>query len=237
VFFSQGAMTRMNMYRQSRIIKSQDVSFVPNVAKRADFMPCDLNVGKDHPDERNKLEEVEKILQETERRIAAAGKQAYEQGFSEGVKKGSETQKDEALFVMNALHAVMEGVGSFKEKTIEATEKQLLDISFSIAERIIHQEISRDEKVILSVLKAAFKNIVERENIKIRLNPGDFKYMVEIKSDFINSMDGVRNVFFEEDGSISRGGAVIETSSGEVDARISEQLNEIKSGILNLQSS
>jgi len=135
------------------------------------------------------------------------------------------------------LQGLMKEVGSFKEKTLEASEKQLLNLWFSIAEMVIHQEVSTEKSVIFSVLKAAFRNIVDRENIKVRLNPRDFQYMIEMKSDFINSMDGVRNVFFEEDGSISHGGAVIETSSGEVDARINEQLKEIKGGLMSLQAS
>jgi len=228
------------MYKQSRIIKAPEVSFVTHATDiGSDFIPFPLkdNKKKDHSEERVKTREIEKILQQTEQKITEVRKNAYEQGFSEGVTKGSETQKNEVLTVMDTLRTLMEEVGTFKEKTLEASEKQLLDLCFSMAEMVVHQEISQDKRVILSVLKAAFRNIVERENIKIRINPDDYQYMVEIKTDFINSMDGVRNVFFEEDGSISRGGAVIETSSGEVDARISEQLNEIKSGILNLQSS
>lgn len=236
--FLPGAMSRMNIYKRSRIIKSQDVSFVPSVAGvRADLPLCRSNSKTDRSDEITNNEEIERVLQETELKIAAAGKQAYEQGFSEGLKKGAETQKDEALALMNALHAVMEDVGSFKEKTIKASEKQMLDLCFSIAERIIHQEISMDKSVILSVLKAAIRDITERENIKIRLNPDDFKYIVEIKSDFINSMDGVGNIFFEEDGNIPRGGAILEAGSGEVDARISEQLKEVKAVMTELQAS
>jgi flagellar assembly protein FliH len=228
----------MNIYKQSRIIKSQDVSFVSSAAGVGrDFVPFALQGKKDSPDKGNKLKEIEKILQHAEQRIAEARKNAYEQGFSEGVKEGSERQKKEALPAVNTLNMLMEELSAFKEKALAASEKQMLELCFSMAEMVVHQEISTDKSVILSVLKAAFRNIVERENIKIRLNPSDFKYMVEIKNDFINSMDGIRNVFFEEDGSISRGGAVIETNSGEVDARISEQFQEIKSGIRNPQAS
>jgi flagellar assembly protein FliH len=203
----------------------------------ADFIPFDFNEKKDSPVETTKIDEIEKIFQEAQQKIEEAKKQGYEQGFSEGFKKGSEIQKDEVLAITNALHAIMEEVSLFKEKTIETSEKQILDLCFSIAEKIINQEISSDKNVILSVLKAAFRNIADRENIKVRLNPQDYQYMVEIKNEFISSMDGLRNVFFEEDGSIARGGAIIETSSGEVDARISEQLHEVKAGITNLQNS
>jgi len=229
------------MYKQSRIIKSQDVSFVSSPTdKRRDFEPFDFNEEKkrkDPPEEKIKERELERILQQTEQKVAEARKNAYDEGFSEGVRKGSETEKQEVLTAMNTVQTLVEEVSTFKEKSLAASEKELLDLCFSMAEMVVHQEIAQDKTVVFNVLKAAFRNIVDRENIKIRLNPDDYQYMVEIKSDFINSMDGVRNVFFEEDGSISRGGAIIEASSGEVDARISEQLNEIKSGILNLQTS
>jgi len=231
-------MSRMDMYKQGRIIKSQDISFVSNGAGMpTDFIPFALQDKKGPPEKSNQIQEIERILQETKQKIAEARQQGYAQGFSEGVKEGSETQKNEVVTVMNTLQGLMKEVGSFKEKTLEASEKQLLNLCFSIAEMVIHQEVSTEKSVILSVLKAAFRNIVDRENIKVRLNPRDFQYMIEMKSDFINSMDGVRNVFFEEDGSISHGGAVIETSSGEVDARINEQLKEIKGGLMSLQAS
>lgn len=227
----------MSMYKHSRIIKSRDVDFVSGVGgDRADFIPFDVRK-RERSDELDRSREMEKMLQEMEQKVAAAGKQGYEQGFSEGFKAGSEAQKNEVMALMNTVHAVVEQVASFKEKTLKSSEKQILELCFSIAERIIHQEVSMDRGVIVSVLKAAFRNIVERENIKIRLNPDDYRYMLEIKTDFLNGIDGVRNVFFEEDGTLPRGGAILETPSGNVDARISEQLQEIKAGLMNLHDS
>ncbi|WP_158302922.1 FliH/SctL family protein [Syntrophus aciditrophicus] len=230
----------MNIYKQSRIIKSQDVFFVSSVANnRSDFIPFTLNEKQEHqhPDETEKSLEMEKKLQEMEMKIKAAGKEGYEEGFAEGFKQGSEASKHKKVAVMNTLHALVEEVGSFKQKTLQSSEKQMLELCISIAEKIIHQEVSTDRGVIISVLKAAFQKITERENIKIRLHPNDYQYLVEIKSDFINGMNGVRNVFFEEDRSIPQGGAILETSSGKVDARISEQLQEVKAGLLSLHAS
>jgi flagellar biosynthesis/type III secretory pathway protein FliH len=42
-------------------------------------------------------------------------------------------------------------------------------------------------------------------------------------------------VEFEEDASIKRGGAIVETMFGEVDARIESQLKEIQAAMLNQQ--
>jgi flagellar assembly protein FliH len=64
--------------------------------------------------------------------------------------------------------------------------------------------------------------------MKIRLNPRDFLHIMEVKHDFLQSIDGLKNVIFEEDSGIPPGGAVIETSFGEVDARLEQQLREIR---------
>jgi flagellar assembly protein FliH len=68
--------------------------------------------------------------------------------------------------------------------------------------------------------------------MKIRLHPDDFRYIMEIKSDFIRSFDGIKNIVFEEDVSVGRGGALIETVCGEVDARLDQQYNEVKTAML-----
>ena len=55
--------------------------------------------------------------------------------------------------------------------------------------------------------------------------------MMEIKSDFLQTIDGIGNVVFEADDSIAQGGALIETLYGEVDARIDQQYREVKNGL------
>ena len=87
--------------------------------------------------------------------------------------------------------------------------------------------MTTNREVIRGVLKEAIKNISDRENMKIRVHPQDFHFMLEIKSDFLQGFDGIKNIVFEEDESIMRGGAIIETLCGEVDARLDQQYNEI----------
>jgi flagellar assembly protein FliH len=59
--------------------------------------------------------------------------------------------------------------------------------------------------------------------------------MIEIKNDFLQSFDGIRNMTFAEDESIQRGGAIIETVCGEVDARLDQQYNEMKAAMTGIE--
>lgn len=161
--------------------------------------------------------------------IQMAARDARQKGLSEGIREGRELQKKETLQSIEALSALIQDLSGLKEKMLEAAEEQILQLALAVAEKVIHMETTTNRNVIQNVLKAAMKSIVDRENMKIRVHPHDFQYMMEIKSDFMNNFDGIKNIVFEEDVSITRGGAILETMFGEVDARVDQQYNAIKS--------
>jgi flagellar biosynthesis/type III secretory pathway protein FliH len=67
--------------------------------------------------------------------------------------------------------------------------------------------------------------------MKIRLNPQDMQFLKEMKPDFLKEFTVIKNVTFEEDGAIKRGGAVLETLAGEVDARLEQRFSEVKAAL------
>jgi len=172
----------------------------------------------------------EKKRAEMEQRINQVGDEHYRKGFNEGI----EFQKKEIMPVLDALSSLIKTIPKVREDIRAKNEEQAVCLAIAIAEKILNQEVTTRKDVILGVLKGVLKNISETEGMKIRLNQQDFRYMMEIKKDFLQSFDGVRNVVFEEDVSIKRGGAVVETMFGEVDARLESQLKEIKAAMLKL---
>lgn len=208
-----------------KVIKSEEVRIV-NKSGKAISRPG--RYLRDSKDEYSDLE----ILKETyAEKIRMAEREAHQKGLSEGIRKGRELQKEETLQSIQALNVLIKDLSGLKKDMLEAAEEQILQLTMAIAEKVIHMETTTNRDVIQNVLKAAMKSIVDRENMKMRVHPQDFQYMLEIKSDFLQSFDGIKNIVFEEDASILRGGAIIETMFGEVDARVDHQYNEIKSSM------
>jgi flagellar assembly protein FliH len=96
-----------------------------------------------------------------------------------------------------------------------------------VARKVIRQEVATDRDVILSVLREAVKNVLDRDRIKIRLNPVDHERMSKLTPALIAGFEGIRSISLEADEAIGLGGAVIETAFGEIDATIEQQLEEI----------
>jgi flagellar assembly protein FliH len=164
----------------------------------------------------------------TQKQIKTISDEAYAKGFADGQK----SQHKDVAAALESLAQVIKSIPSIKKNILEKGEEQMVRLAVAIAEKVIQQEVATRKDIIFSVLKNALKNIAETEGMKIRLNTQDFRYMMEVKKDFLQSFDGIRNVVFEEDPSVKRGGAVVETLFGEVDARLESQIKEIKSALI-----
>ena len=210
-----------------KVIKSEDVRFL--------CTPEKILLENDEPggvrNSRNKSQkasDMDRVKETFAKKLRLAEQAAHDRGLSDGIKKGRELQKNEALQTIQALTGIISEIAELKKNILENAEEQIIQLSLAIAEKVLHLEVTTNRKVIQSVLKEAIKNMVDRENMKIRVHPQDFQYMMEIKADFLQNFDGIKNIVFEKDDSIQRGGATIETLFGEVDARMDQQFNEIK---------
>jgi flagellar assembly protein FliH len=210
-----------------KVIKSEDVRFLctPEKILLGNYKPGDARHSRNKS---HKTSEQDRIKETFAKKLRLAEEAAHDMGLSEGIKKGRELQKSEALQTIQTLTGIISEISEMKRNILENAEEQIIQLSLAIAEKVLHLEVTTNRKVIQNVLKEAIKNIVDRENMKIRVHPQDFQYMMEIKSDFLQNFDGIKNIVFEKDDSIQRGGATIETLFGEVDARLDQQFNEVK---------
>jgi flagellar assembly protein FliH len=95
--------------------------------------------------------------------------------------------------------------------------------------------ISENQRnVVISNVVQALRKVKGRGTIIIRVNLVDVKLTTEHTKKFIQLLEGAQSVQVVEDSSVDPGGCIIETDFGEVDARISSQLAELESKILEM---
>lgn len=210
-----------------KVIKSEEVKFLRTPSGSASSLNHDLG----DPSLLSDRYDPEKVKDAFTKKVKLVEQKSYEKGLSDGVQKGRELQKNENLQALHAMASIVKETSKLKKSILENAEQQIIQLALAITEKVIHLEVTTNREVIRCVLKEAIKNIADRENMKIRVHPQDFHFMLEIKSEFLHDFDGIRNIVFEEDESILRGGAIIETLCGEVDARLDQQFNEIKTVI------
>ena len=77
-------------------------------------------------------------------------------------------------------------------------------------------------------MRFALRGIAASSEITIRLNPKDVDIISTHKPELLRSVDGIKGINLEQDERISRGGCVVDSNYGEVDATIDSLMKDIE---------
>ena len=217
-----------------KVIKSENITFIKSAEVKTPefvrFYSKEKGDGETNGRKKGKTEN-NSVKVEISSIIERAKTEAYAQGYSEGIKEGTEEERKRLFQATETLANSMREMDRLRKEIIEGNEEKILNLVFSVSEKVISQEVSTNRDIVYSVLKSAIKQVLDKEGIRVRLNPEDYRNMMEINPGIIDSFDDIRNMTVVEDNSIRRGGVVIETSFGEVDARLDQQLHEVRKAI------
>ena len=68
----------------------------------------------------------------------------------------------------------------------------------------------------------------------LRVNLEDVKLTTEHIDDFIKRVENIRGITVVEDSTVEKGGCIVETDFGAIDARISSQLSELENRVMEI---
>jgi flagellar assembly protein FliH len=217
-----------------KVIKSENVELVnPAAGNASEFVRLYSKNKKDVRTSSGKegLSGSDSSGTESASPIERTKKEAYAEGYTEGITKGKGDERRRLFQATESLVNTLRELDKLKKEILENNEDKILNLVFSISEKVISQEVSTKRDIVHNVIKSALQHAIDKEGIRIRLNTEDYRYIMEVNPGFIDSFDDIRNMTIVEDNAIRKGGVVIETSSGEVDARLEQQLNEIKKAV------
>lgn len=154
---------------------------------------------------------------------------AYLQGKEEGLQQAGE-HFDLSL---EMLGRGIEEVSRLRETLLQNSTHDMLRLVMSISRQVVHSQISINREVILATISKALNAAVRSDSYHIRVNQEDLDLVTEKKPLFLASINGLKNIAFEADPLIERGGCMVESELGEVDATIESQLGEIRRTLLS----
>ncbi|MBI5683228.1 MAG: hypothetical protein HZC45_08745 [Deltaproteobacteria bacterium] len=151
-------------------------------------------------------------------------REAYEKGFAAGEKAGMEMGKEKTLLQANRLLSVIDELSYFKDKYYADKEMEIIDIIVKTAEKVIQTELSINMDIVVNITKSAINAMVTSERLTVKLNPDDIEYLLSSRPDFLKNLQDARGFIVEGDNNVGKGGCIVESNHGEVDARIEEGL-------------
>jgi flagellar assembly protein FliH len=173
------------------------------------------------------FERAKVILNEAGERGSALVEAVKAEAKATGHAEGAAAVDREMSDMMATMRNLVDMARVERHKLMESAEPELVRLAVGIAERVLHQQIALDRGVVVEMAKVAIARLVEKESVTVRVNPGDLERMREHRDELLDSGE-IKNFRVVEDQRVDRGGVVVETDGGTIDARISTQLNEAK---------
>ncbi|MDR1900751.1 MAG: flagellar assembly protein FliH [Treponema sp.] len=230
------AMIRSAKAEADGIIKEAEESAFQEVKRKTNEAQMLKQQAQDEADKiieaaRQKAGEIEASSRsafETERREAEesgrlAGREA---GFTEG--------KAEVERLIQRTQTVLERAQNKRAEILAEIEQEVIDLVLLISRKVIKVISENQRNVVISNVVQALRKVKGRGNIIIHVNMADVKLSTEHVKEFITLVEGAKSIQVVEDTTVDQGGCVIETDFGEIDARISSQLRELETKILEI---
>jgi flagellar assembly protein FliH len=163
---------------------------------------------------------------------------AYTSGLEEG-QRLAETEFRETLERLRAeedtrITGILTSISTQLAALQKTLERDAYLFALAVAERIIKREITLSDDTVILQIKEALQRIVGVDSIKLRVHPSDEGIVRSHRTAFLSALENVRDLIIETDDGIERGGCIIESASGNVDARIATQLRQIESALFGI---
>ncbi|MBQ0051444.1 MAG: flagellar assembly protein FliH [Treponema sp.] len=179
-------------------------------------------------------EEASKIIEEANSDKSEISRNSYKEGYEKGHNDGYDTGKAEVERLVERTHKILEAVMARREEILNETEQQIVELVILMARKVIKVLSENQRSVVMANVLQALKKVKGRGNVTLRVNLADVKLTTEHIQDFIKQVENVQGITVLEDSTVDRGGCVVETDFGAIDARIQNQLTELETKILEI---
>lgn len=172
--------------------------------------------------------EASEILEETQKTITKLKTEAHQEAFNEGKELGFQSGKEEIQLLVERLHSVVAETVRERERILMHSETQVINLVLTMVGKIVKKLTADYKEIVIHNIKAALELLKGAMTIFIHVSPRDYNFAVSHKQELINMIESQAEIKFIEDPTIEPGGVYIETDTGDIDATINSQLEELE---------
>lgn len=187
---------------------------------------------------------IEQGKAEAQRLIDGADERGYAQGFergqTEGRQRGEQEGKAEALS-QHAAHlqalttAWTESLAKWeadRQAMLHDAGEDVIRFAFELAKKITHRVVQHDPTIVRDQLAEALRLLGRPTSVEVLVHPDDLALAEQALPELLAEIGRCQHAAVREDASIARGGCVVATIGGRIDATIDTQLERIAEALV-----
>lgn len=158
----------------------------------------------------------------------------YDDGYRAGAEQAEKDLREQWEARMAEAEEIVRQAYITKEKIIAEAETFVVDLSCSIAGKIVSEHLKKAPKQAIRLFASALARRKERGVITLCVSPAQFEFVMAAKDELAMSLDSQAELQIVPDASVGEGGCIVRSSLGSIDARIDTQLAAVREELLRV---
>jgi flagellar assembly protein FliH len=150
--------------------------------------------------------------------------QLREAARAEGFAAGHAEAMASLQPALEALGAAVQGMHDAQLAAGEQLERQAVELGFALAEKVLAGALAVEPERVIESVRGALRGLVDRERVTVLVNPDDLELVQGAIDELRGSLGGIDHCVVEAERRVRRGGCVVRTPEGDVDAGIDTKL-------------
>ncbi len=162
--------------------------------------------------------------------------EASTQGYADGLKRAQTEIEADRQLAMEQAKIIVDDAHRIKNEMISGAEKDMVRLVLAIAKKVIVADLSIQPEAIVNVVRQAIANLDDPDNVKVYVNQDDIDMVIDALNWEGLTEIGSKDIKVEIKGDrrISRGGCVLESAGGIVDAQLANRLQAVETVLLDV---
>jgi flagellar assembly protein FliH len=169
--------------------------------------------------------QAEELVKQAEQKALKMCREAEEQGFQEGLSE------EQVAVQVASLAEMLSGFVSLKKDLLGQYETQLLDLAMVIARKIVHQELSQNPEVMVTIAGETIREMPAKGPITLKVHPDDYQVLNDKLPALQAEFEQLEQVQLVASDGLARGSCILETPVGQVDAGLNTRFAEIRDAL------
>lgn len=168
---------------------------------------------------------------ETEKKTAynAGFEAGRTQGFTEGHAKGQTEGQGQSEEEIARFQALLAALSERWGDIFKTADMDLTQIALAVARNIIGATADAHSNLVVDAVRDSLKLLKDKSRITLRIHPEDLEIVRTHRSQWMETHERIDALILEADPKVARGGCIVETPSGDIDAQIDSRLDKLKS--------
>ncbi len=174
---------------------------------------------------------VQQTMAQAEEQARVMAEQAQQEGYQLGLTQG---QAEAERLAQEALTEQMrEGISLYNQavqeykRVLSQAEGQVVDFALVVVKKLLGQVVEGSQEAAFGLVEQAIRELQDREEVVVKVHPDMVDYVRERESELQKMIEGLKSFKVLGDPNLELGDCLLETNLGNIDARLSIQLDAI----------